>query len=299
MPFERVLVVGLGAIGGSIISALNKHSPNTTLYGWDTSPDATNAAVSRGWIKQENIYSSDGKEHPQRIEELIRQAELIVIAVPLSALENLLSMLGKHIGLLRDTLLTDTISVKGPVHNIVSRVFADHKINFIGGHPLCGSEVTGIDAANADLFVDQYVVLTPCEGDNSTSMHALSAWWQQLGAHVSEFSPVAHDQIVACTSHLPHLVAYALMDAVNSETDALHLSGGSLRDATRVAGANPQLWTEISMANKDHLLKALTIYISRLEQCADFLRDEDATNLNALYMRARDVKNKLETNKHS
>jgi prephenate dehydrogenase len=184
---------------------------------------------------------------------------------------------------------------------MVSDMLGDDAMLFIGGHPLCGSEATGISGANPNLFCNQYVVLCPhpeSTDEHAKSMAALSACWQQLGAKITQRLPQEHDAILACTSHLPHLASYALMNALDEGTSELHLSGGSLRDATRIASANPELWTEISMANKDHLLKALELYIGHLQQSADLLRNQDDDKLQSLYARAQQIRKNLEATKH-
>lgn len=296
MRFDTVLVVGLGAIGSSLVAALAKHCPTATVLGWDVSPDAARAAIDSVGILPNNVgYAGKDGEGTTAFESLAERADLIVIATPFAALESVLTRLVDKPQLLQNVLITDTISIKAPVVSTVLRVLGAHAPCFLGGHPIAGSELSGAAAADADRFVNHYVVLTPFADNNEEQLQSLKQWWQTLGAHITECDAEKHDQILALTSHLPHLAAFALTHVLDEISESLHLSAGSLRDTTRIAAANPALWSDISMANRKHLLAALDLYMARLKLCADYLRQQDRDGLYDLFNRARELKRSMES----
>lgn len=289
---KRVLVIGLGVVGASIAAALKKYGTATDTYGWDTSARAVDIATQQGWIVRGGS-AANGTADSAGFGALLRDAQLVVIATPIAALAKVMEELAHHAELLEDTLLTDTISVKVPVLSTADRLLKKHASRFVGAHPIAGSELSGAEHADADLLLKKCVVLTPTDANSGEQVAQLSRWWQSMGARTVERSAAEHDRVMANTSHLPHVVAYALMHMFDESPELLELSAGGLQDTTRIAAADPELWSGISMANRDQLLKALDSYLARLNRCADFLRSDDREGLCALFRRAQQIKHEF------
>ncbi|HYN53949.1 MAG TPA: prephenate dehydrogenase/arogenate dehydrogenase family protein, partial [Methylotenera sp.] len=165
---------------------------------------------------------------------------------------------------------------------------------FIGGHPIAGAEKSGVTAANADLYTHKNVVLTPTFNTNKQAIDVVTQLWQTCGAKVSEMSAETHDSIFAAVSHLPHLLAFALVDDIAARPNAQQLfsfAASGFRDFTRIAGSHPEMWRDISLANKDALLNELTAYQAEILSLKTMLQNEDGTGLQALFERASVARN--------
>ena len=263
---NRVAVVGLGLIGGSVALALKAAGYSGTIIGCDVAPEAGRLALDRGAV--------------DRLAALGQiDAGLVVLAVPPKAVDSALSVLAAG-PLPEHTPITDVTSVKEAVAaSAEAWLGAERSAFFVPGHPLAGTEHSGMAAARADIFQNQLSLLTPLPHTDSAAMSAVEALWQAVGCRAVELMAVAdHDRIFASTSHLPHLLAYALVStlAASKDRDSLfRYSGGGLRDQTRVAASDPRLWSDICLANRHHLVAALGSYQSRLGALAEALEKGD------------------------
>lgn len=266
---STVAVVGLGLIGGSVALALKAAGYSGAIVGCDVDPEASRLALNRGAV--------------DRLAAIGRiDVGLVVLAVPPKAVDSALSALVA--GPLHErTPITDVTSVKeAVVASAEAWLGAERSAFFVPGHPLAGTEHSGMAAARADMFQNQLALLTPLPHTVSAALSAVEALWQAVGCRAVELMAVAdHDRIFASTSHLPHLLAYALVStlAASGDRDSLfRYSGGGLRDQTRVAASDPRLWSDIFLANRHHLAAALHSYQSRLGALAEALEkgDEEA-----------------------
>ena len=256
----RLAVVGTGLIGASVGLAARAAGVDE-VRGWDVDPDALTAAGERGAV-----------EPASSLREALADAELAVVAAPVAVLPGeVADVLAASSG---DTTVTDVGSTKGAVTSAVT----DER--FIGGHPVCGSEAHGPEHANGELFQGATWFLTPVAATDPARYRTLHGFVASLGAVPVAVDPQAHDRLVALTSHLPHVLANLLLNHAGTSRieghDPLAAAGGSLRDMTRVAGANPRIWVDIFLDNADALSLALSEHRRRVEQVERALANGDA-----------------------
>lgn len=262
MPGERLAILGVGLLGGSVALAARAAGIAAEVVGCDRSPDALRIALDRGII--------DRSATPV---EAVAGADLVVLAVPVDRIVALVREVAPHCR--PGTLLTDVGSTKGFVRE--AEVGLPSGVAFVGGHPLAGSEKSGPAHARADLFRGRRVVLTPTERSDPSAVERLRALWRDIGADVTALSPEAHDEAVAWTSHLPHLVAYALAGCLPPEFADLVATG--FRDTTRLASSDPALWVSILTANREAVLAALAGFRRQFDKVETALRTGAADDL--------------------
>lgn len=242
-PGQRIAIVGVGLMGGSIGLALRAANPRVEILGVDRA-DVIDAAVNRGAIHQ-------GFSHPG---DCISIADTIVIAVPVHAVCGAIRSIAPFVS--TAATVTDIASVKSSIAAFGNELLGER---FIAGHPMAGSEQTGVQNAREDLFHDAAWALTPIAQDSARLDH-LETLLRTIGARPIRLSPSTHDRIAALVSHLPHLLSFAYNHCIEAdpEADLAHqMGGGSYRDFTRVAASDPTLWRDVFMENKDWLLAAL------------------------------------------
>jgi prephenate dehydrogenase len=258
----RLAVVGTGLIGASAALAARRSGTAETVIGWDEDPEVLDLAVER-----------DAVERAPSIADALANADLALVAVPVAELPSVVrSVLDAAPA---DCTVTDVGSTKGSVCDAVG-----DDPRFVGGHPICGAEARGPGSASADLFEGATWFLTPLTATEPTRYRAAHAFAVALGARPVAIDPAAHDRLVAVTSHLPHALANVLLNQAGSARveghDPLTAAGGSLRDMTRIAGANPRIWVDIFLENRDELQTALGEHRRRVEQLESALATGDA-----------------------
>jgi prephenate dehydrogenase len=243
-PLRRphVAVIGLGLIGGSVGLALRRAGFHVT--GTDRDRKARAAAQRRGAVSRTAA----------RPGEAVATADLVVLCVPWQSMSSTLVAVGR--GALSRAVITDTVSVKVPVLSLVRRLLP-HPARFVGGHPMAGSERSGIVAASAALFTDRTVVLTPVSGTSSAAQALVRRMWSACGANLVRMAPEAHDRAAAAISHVPHALAVTQAFGALADSRARGMVARGFLDATRVAAASPLLWEGIFHANAGPLLRAL------------------------------------------
>jgi prephenate dehydrogenase len=274
----RLTVVGVGLVGGSVAWGAKQRGLAREVVGVDTDRAASRLAVDQG-IVDAVVSPAEG----------VRGADVVVLAVPVGRLEAVAREVSPFVD--RATVVTDVGSVKAPVVAKLEPLFA----RFVGGHPMAGSERSGVAAASADLFAGARCVLTPTPSTEAGAIAAVEGLWSALGASVVRMEPAVHDDLVAAVSHVPHLVAAALVNAAAHAADgrALTLAAGGFRDTTRVAGGSPDLWRDICLMNRGPVLAMLKSYLKEVESIRDAIeRGDDGALLNAL-SRARAARDRI------
>ncbi|PKO52704.1 MAG: prephenate dehydrogenase/arogenate dehydrogenase family protein, partial [Betaproteobacteria bacterium HGW-Betaproteobacteria-20] len=222
----------------------------------------------------------------------LKDADIVLIAAPVAQTPAILTSIKPHLDAL--TVITDAGSTKADVLRCAKEILGEQFNQFIGGHPIAGAEKSGVTAALADLYVNKNVVLTPTKNTNKQSIEAVTRLWQACGANISEMTAETHDSIFACVSHLPHLLAFALVNDIAARPNAKQLfsfAASGFRDFTRIAGSSPEMWRDISLANKTALLNELSTYQDELSQLKQLLENEDGAGLQALFERASVARN--------
>jgi len=272
---RRVSVIGLGLIGGSIAAGIKQQGLASSVCAWD--PNAASLALGHDLGIIDSIAAD--------INEATAQSDLIVLAVPVQSMEQVLRDID-----LKDQVITDVGSVKGIAIEAARRVFGELPENFIPGHPIAGSEKQGVVAADPNLFRQHKVILTPGEASNPAAIARVEKLWNGLGAEVVRMSVSHHDDVVAQTSHLPHLLAYALVDTLSAGGDSLEVfeyAAGGFRDFSRIAASDPTMWSDIFEANKEPLVQVLDQYLLKLETLKQLIESGEADQIKDVLSRAK------------
>ncbi|WP_252108692.1 MULTISPECIES: bifunctional prephenate dehydrogenase/3-phosphoshikimate 1-carboxyvinyltransferase [unclassified Halomonas] len=276
----RILIVGLGLMGGSLAAALKSRGFDGEILACDSDEGEIALGIEMGLI--------DGGG--RQLEALVDGVSLVVLAVPVLAMESVLESL--KAGLARaaaDVVVTDVGSTKGVIRDCVERVFGELPINVVLGHPIAGSEKSGVAAANPALYIDHKVILTPEPNADPVALGRVYALWQACGSEVLEMSVERHDQVLARTSHLPHLLAFSLVDTLarqDQRLDIFRYAAGGFRDFTRIAGSDPVMWRDIFIANREAVLASLDDFEAGLKTLRTSIERGDSDALIATFDRA-------------
>lgn len=283
MFFERVAIIGVGLIGGSFSLALKERNLCRHVAGAGRSAANLQLALERGII--DSIAAGPA--------EAVRDADLVMVATPVAQFGGILREIGAI--LKPGALVTDAGSTKRDVVAAARGALGSKIAQFIPAHPIAGAEHSGAAAAKADLFRDRRVVVAPLEENSERDIAAVAGLWAAAGARVSRMTPQEHDAVFAAVSHLPHVLAFALVDDVSKRPDAAQLFGyaaGGFRDFTRIASSHPEMWRDICMANRDRLLHELQLYQEKLNAIGRMLEAGDAAALENLFSEARAAREK-------
>ena len=225
---------------------------------------------------------------------VVADADVVVISTPLSAAEQLLPEIAAS--LKTGAVLTDVGSVKSGIVNVARAVLAERFPGFVPGHPIAGTEKSGVDASFAELFVDHCVILTPLEETDPRACRLIGEMWRAIGAEVLYLDPGHHDEVLAATSHLPHILAYTLVNCLakmRDEEEIFKYAAGGFADFTRIASSNPGMWHDICLANRVALLKVLEIFFSDLERLKTVLKESDNAALYSLFEQAKATRDNI------
>lgn len=276
--FEKVCVVGLGLIGASLAQAMLDKGLTSNIVACDFNQQSLEIAKIEGLI-------TDGAK---QLSEMLPRCDLIIIAVPVKAVLPIFRQIAqaKKDGVLAaDCITTDVCSTKMNVIEAVreaSAAIGIEPINFVAGHPIAGAENSGVQARNGRLFLHHHVILCPEEQTNQNAIKKIRQLWQAVGADVSEMSAEDHDRILAHTSHLPHLLAFNLVNQLTNHNDNMNIfryAAGGFRDFSRIAASDPTMWHDIFLANKPALLTAIDDYQQHLEDLKQLIIEDDSAHM--------------------
>ncbi len=273
--FNKVVIIGVGLIGGSVGLALKRKKLAKQVTGISRRKKTINTALARGAIDVGCFDLSPVKE-----------ADLVVLATPV----NTIIQIGTQIKCLlkSSALVTDAGSTKKSVVKKLETVLP----NFVGAHPLAGSEKLGVANAAADLFCNSVCILTPTKKTSKTALARIRKFWHSLGARIACLSPAQHDRLISHVSHLPHAIAFALIQSVPNAS--LHLASGGLKDTTRIASSSGTIWKDILLDNADNVLAALEIFSDHLSKIKTAISRKDAKSLERIIKQANLKRQKLE-----
>ena len=276
--FGRLVVIGLGLIGGSFAKGLRERGLFFEVVGVDLDAQSCQLAVQQGVVDR---CESD-------LAKACQGADVIQLAVPILAMEKLLGQLAQLD--LGDAVLTDVGSAKGSVVRAARRVLEGRLARLVPGHPIAGSEQSGVEAAKADLFRRHKVILTPLAETDAAALARIDLLWRELGADVEHMDIEHHDQVLAATSHLPHMLAFTLVDSLAKRSENLEIfryAAGGFRDFTRIAGSDPVMWHDIFIANRDAVLRTLDAFRDDLDALREAVAEGDGHHLLGVFTRAR------------
>lgn len=279
---ETLLVVGVGLIGGSFALAAKERGLVRQVVGVGRTRANLEVAARRGII---DVATLDWAE-------AAREAALVLLAVPVGSVVPSARKLVEYLP--EGAVVTDAGSVKGVIVQEMDELLRDSGLRFVGAHPIAGTERSGAGAAEADLFLGKRCVLTPGVTSSPEAVALVRSLWERVGMEVVEMSAEAHDRILALVSHLPHMLAFALVEAAGfARTEAgspLGFAGTSFADATRVAASSAQMWRDICLANRSELLKAIDEFMGRLNEIRRKIDEKDAAALERIFTEARALK---------
>ncbi|WP_372656698.1 prephenate dehydrogenase [Hydrogenophaga sp.] len=271
--FEQLGLVGCGLMGGSFALALKRAGLVKRVVGYSKSPSTTERARQMGVIDV---------EAPSAL-LAVSGADIVLLAVPVSATEATFKAI-RHL-VRGNTLIMDVGSTKREVIDAARRVLKDQVGLFVPAHPIAGKELSGVEHADADLYHGRQVILTPIERTLTAQLDKAQKVWTALGCHIKMMSPEAHDAAYAAVSHLPHMIAFALMNAIKNQTEGkefLSLAGPGFRDFTRIAASEPAVWRDILNSNREELLSQSRLFQQALQAFETALSSGDAQTLEAL-----------------
>lgn len=278
---NQLTIFGVGLIGGSLALALKKAGYCRKVVGCSRSESHLQQAVELGVI---DSYCLDAGE-------AVEGADVVLLSVPMGAMKSILVQIDGHLS--PDAIVTDAGSSKASVVAAATEVFGTIPSRFVPAHPIAGREKSGVTAAIADLYVDHKVILTPVENTSEAAIATVAAMWEAAGAEIRTLGVEQHDRVLAATSHLPHVLAYALVDSV-SRTDYVEqifqFAAGGFRDFSRIASSDPTMWRDICLENRAAILENLDNFQAELSKVRELIDQSDADKIFSLFEHAKSVR---------
>ena len=288
MLIDRIAIVGLGLIGGSLARALKQAGLCKVVSGYGRREAALQQAVADGIIDN---FSLD-------VREAVAGADVVVLATPLPTTETLMREMA---GVLKpECIITDVGSAKGVVIEAARNALADRLPYFVPAHPIAGTEKSGVEASFAELFERHIVIITPLAETDRIARDTVAAMWRGVGATVVDLEAGHHDDVLAATSHLPHVLVYTLIDCLARMQDKEEIfayAAGGFADFTRVASSSPEMWRDICLANSASLLGVLDRFERHLDEVREAIAADDGARLTEIFSRARQARDDFARNK--
>ena len=273
---NKITIVGVGLIGGSLAKALKEKNLAKTVFGYGRDRSRLEEA------KKSNII--DG--YSTQIEEAVNHADIIVIATPVGTFRNIFSEVKPLI--VDDVIISDVGSTKTNIVDIAKEILGDKSQCFVPAHPIAGKEKSGFEASDGNLYIGKKVIITPIEDNSSESIQVIESMWKNVGAEVDFMSPQSHDDLLGMTSHLPHMLAFSLVNyLVDQNPSASIYAGGGFKDFSRIASGDAVMWRDICLQNKDKIITHLRGYQSTVEELIDAIDQEESDKLELLFATAK------------
>lgn len=281
LRIRRLAVIGVGLIGGSFALALKKAHAVKHVVGVGRTRKNLNAALELG------VIDSIAKDAASAVKD----ADFVFLGTPVGQMAEVMAQIAPHLA--DDAIITDGGSTKQDVIAYAERFLGRHYPRFVPSHPIAGTEKSGAPAAFPELFAGRKVILAPQRATSAVAVRRVREAWHACKADIVRLDARKHDEIFAAVSHLPHVVAFALVSMLAQRKDApalLSMSGGGLRDTVRIAGSSPEMWRDICIANRDALLGLLDGYLDELEAARSAIAQADGAALEAMFTRAREAR---------
>jgi len=281
---HHLTIIGVGLIGGSLAKALRFENAVGHITGFGRTESSLQRAQALGVV---DSWSLD-------LGTAVEQAEVVVIASPVNAISSTFQKLKSCLG--DNAIVTDAGSVKGPIVDAAVSGLGDKIVNFVPGHPIAGKEQSGVDAASATLFKGHRTILTPIANTGTEAISTVKDMWETIGAEVVFMEPSVHDELLALTSHLPHALAFILVDLLSRQTnpeDSFDLSAGGFYDITRIASGDPVMWRDIFLSNQQAVLHRLTEFSTAIANLAELINDCDSHGLEQMFKHSNEVRRQI------
>lgn len=287
-PFGQVVIIGVGLIGGSLGLVLKQKGLASSVVGVGRRIENLELAVK---LRAIDRYESQARQ-------AVKDADLVILAGPVDTYHSHLQDWGES--LRPNSIVTDVGSVKGSLVEEAERLLPNH-VRFVGAHPIAGKEKSGVAYATPNLFHGSRCLVTPTKQTDSQALETVCQLWKSMGSVVIPMDPFAHDWVLGSVSHLPHVAAFSLMNALQDlqeqmpePVNLLEYSGGGLRDTTRIAASSPEMWRDICVANRQNLIKMIASYIQHLEKFKTLLEQSDGAGLEKTIARSKELRERLQ-----
>lgn len=286
-PCKKLVVIGLGLIGGSLAAAAKRFGACEHVIGVARRKEVCNIAIESGVVDEATTDFNS-------LRGQLGEGDVVFISVPTLSVRGVLEKLKDIIP--SSVSITDGASVKGSVRDDALAVYGYLPENLVLGHPIAGSEKSGVEAADPTLYVDHRVVLTPTEETDDTHLQRVTSLWQKVGADVLEMDVDLHDDVLAATSHLPHAIAYSLVDTLahdNQNENIFRYAAGGFRDFTRIASSDAIMWRDIMLANKSAVLNAIDLFLDNMHRLKSMIQEEDGKAMTGVFTRAKSARDRF------
>lgn len=284
MNMRRLCIIGVGLIGGSLARAARRAGVCGEIVGCSRDPDHLERARELGVVDR---WSTDPAE-------AVRGADMVVICVPLGAMARVFAAIKDAVA--PDAVVTDAGSAKASVVEAARQTFGRIPPFLVPGHPIAGTERSGVEASFAELYQGRRVILTPMDETDGEATARVRSLWESAGAQVSEMTVEHHDTVLAATSHLPHVLAYGLVDSLSRWDDRdeiFQYAAGGFRDFTRIASSDPVMWRDICLANREAVARALDHYLGDLSTLVEAIRAGDGDQLETVFRHAKSTRDRF------
>jgi cyclohexadieny/prephenate dehydrogenase len=283
--FEKVCIVGLGLIGGSIGLAIKRSNISNQITGYARSNSTLERAIELGLV--DSVKNN--------LQDAVNNSDLVILATPLSTFRELVEEMSPF--LKKGCIITDTGSAKLTVIEDLKDILPNG-VEFVPGHPIAGTEESGPDAGFAELFDNRWCILTPTEDNSSNAVDLVKGFWESIGSKVEIMDPMHHDKVLAITSHIPHLIAFNIVGTANNlanvtEKEVVKYSAGGFRDFTRIAASDPKMWSDIFTYNSDAVLEMLDLFSNDLAKLKAAVIKKDSDLLFSNFEKTREVRKNI------
>jgi prephenate dehydrogenase len=281
---ERLAIIGVGMIGSSLALALKQAGVVGHVVGCGRNQANLEKGIELGVIDSYQLSIADAVE----------AADTVVVAVPLGAMESVFQKISDCIT--DEMVITDVGSAKASVVKIAEACFGARAGQFVPGHPIAGAEKSGVEAGLADLYKNRRVILTPVDSTDPVALTRVEQMWLSCGARIDILDVEHHDKVLAATSHLPHMLAYSLVNYLsnlNDHDEIFNYAAGGFRDFTRIASSDPVMWRDVCISNSDALLNFIEGFKNELDQVSNAIRDQDGERLLQLFGKAKSERDLL------
>ena len=283
--FEKVCIVGLGLIGGSIGLAIKRSNISNQITGYARSNSTLERAIELGLVDSVK----------DNLKDAVNNSDLVILATPLSTFRELVEEMSPF--LKKGCIITDTGSAKLTVIEDLKDILPNG-VEFVPGHPIAGTEESGPDAGFAELFDNRWCILTPTEDNSSNAVDLVKDFWESIGSKVEIMDPMHHDKVLAITSHIPHLIAFNIVGTANNlanvtEKEVVKYSAGGFRDFTRIAASDPKMWSDIFTYNSDAVLEMLDLFSNDFAKLKAAVIKKDSDLLFSNFEKTREVRKNI------
>ena len=283
--FKKVCIIGCGLIGSSLARAIREQNLSSKIVSSNRS-DLINKKVLQ--LKIVDDSSSDTKK-------MVKESDLIIIATPLSSYEEVILKIKDS--LKNESILTDVGSVKESIIGLIEKHVPEN-VSWIASHPIAGTEESGPDAGFSKLFENRWCILTPSSKSNNKDIKLLENFWKKIGSKVDIMDPKQHDYILSITSHIPHLIAYNIVNTTldvqnQKESEIVKYSAGGLRDFTRIAASNPIMWRDVFIQNKKNTSEMIDNFIKNLEDLKRAIENDDGKKLEEIFTKTKKIRKEI------